>query len=59
MNAELPGVGGLCPRLLVGFDPESTQGFGLTLVRMLSRQLGGSFSISSRNGTRNVLEFAV
>ncbi len=42
-----------------GFDPESTQGFGLILVRMLSRQLGGSFSISTRNGTRNVLEFAL
>ena len=42
-----------------GFDPESTKGFGLTLVRMLSRQIDGSFSISSQNGTRSVLEFTL
>jgi two-component system, chemotaxis family, CheB/CheR fusion protein len=41
-----------------GFDPESNTGFGLTLVKSLSGQLGGSFSISTRNGTRSVLEFA-
>ncbi|TVQ27921.1 MAG: hypothetical protein EA382_02755 [Spirochaetaceae bacterium] len=42
-----------------GFDLESTQGFGLTLVNMLARQLGGSFSISTQNGTRSVLELAL
>ncbi len=45
--------------LPLGFDPESTKGFGLTLVRSLSRQLNGSFSISTQNGTRSVLEFAL
>jgi two-component sensor histidine kinase len=40
-----------------GFDPDSVNGFGLSLVRMLSEQLGGSFSISTRNGTRSVVDF--
>lgn len=42
-----------------GFDPETNHGFGLSLVRMLSKQLGGKFSLSTRNGTRGVLEFMV
>ncbi len=42
-----------------GFDLESASGFGLSLVRMLSKQLGGSFTISGKNGTRSVLEFAL
>ena len=40
-----------------GFDADSTEGFGLSLVRMLSDQLGGNFCISTHNGTRSVLEF--
>ena len=40
-----------------GFDPESSTGFGLTLVRMLSEQLGGTFCMTDQNGTESVLEF--
>lgn len=40
-----------------GFDPRFTDGFGLSLVRMLSEQLNGFFSMSTQNGTRSVLEF--
>ncbi|MFP4378702.1 MAG: hypothetical protein ACLFP4_16795 [Spirochaetales bacterium] len=42
-----------------GFDPTATDGFGRTLVRMLSEQLGGSFSVSTRSGTRCVLQIAL
>ncbi len=42
-----------------GFDPESSTGFGLTLVRMLSEQLGGTFSITDQDGTESVLEFGL
>lgn len=44
-------------RLPSGFDPASANGFGLSLIRMLSEQLGGSFSMSTGCGTRSVLEF--
>ncbi|HHS12685.1 MAG TPA: PAS domain S-box protein [bacterium] len=42
-----------------GFDPSESGGFGLRLVRMLNRQLEGTFSMSSRNGTRSTLEFTM
>ena len=32
-------------------------GFGLSLVKMLSEQLYGSYTVESVNGTRSVLEF--
>jgi len=37
----------------------STGGFGLELVRMLSAQLGGNFSITSTDGTRCTLTFPI
>lgn len=40
-----------------GFDAERSDGFGLMLVKMLSRQLAGRFSIENRAGTRCVVEF--
>ncbi len=42
-----------------GFDLTASQGFGFTLVRMLSEQLGGSYTVESEEGTRSVLEFNV
>jgi two-component sensor histidine kinase len=42
-----------------GFDLEKSKGFGLMLVKMLSQQLGGSFSIKNDNGTRSTLEFDI
>ncbi len=35
-----------------GFDIDKAKGFGLMLVKMLSQQLGGSFSWKSSKGTR-------
>ncbi len=35
-----------------GFDLENSKGFGLMLVKMLSQQLGGSFSMAKHKGTR-------
>jgi PAS domain S-box-containing protein len=40
-----------------GFDIKESKGFGLMLVKMLSQQLGGSFSMESHNGTRCKIEF--
>jgi PAS domain S-box-containing protein len=42
-----------------GFDVEGAKGFGLTLVKMLSQQLGGSFSIEKHKGTRCTVIFDV
>jgi two-component sensor histidine kinase len=42
-----------------GIDMENSKGFGLMLVKMLSQQLGGSFSIKKDNGTRSTLEFDI
>lgn len=36
---------------------DSQKGFGLRLVKMLSEQLRGSFTIGNQGGTRSVLEF--
>ncbi len=41
------------------FRPEDSGGFGLTLVRMLSEQLRGEFSLESSGGTRAALKFKV
>jgi PAS domain S-box-containing protein len=43
--------------LPVGFDIGQSKGFGLMLVKMLSQQLGGSFSMAKHKGTRSTLEF--
>jgi PAS domain S-box-containing protein len=40
-----------------GFDINEPKGFGLMLVKMLSQQLGGSFSIKKHAGTRSIVEF--
>ena len=40
-----------------GFHIDSQKGFGLMLIKMLSKQLGGSFNIENNNGTKSVLEF--
>ncbi len=42
-----------------GFNIEHTNGFGLTLVKMLSRQLQGSFKIEKEEGTKSILEFNI
>ena len=45
--------------LMDGFDMEESKGFGLMLVKMLSQQLGGSFSMEKQAGTRCVVEFNI
>ena len=45
--------------LPAGFDINKTKGFGLTLVKMLSQQLGGSFSIKRYMGTKCKVEFDI
>ena len=40
-----------------GFDLETSKGFGLMLVKMLSQQLGGIFSIATQAGTCCRIEF--
>ena len=45
--------------LPVGFDIDKSKGFGLTLVKMLCQQLGGSFAMEKRKGTRCTVEFDV
>ena len=45
--------------LPAGFDMEKSKGFGLMLVKMLSQQLGGSFSMETRKGTRCKIEFDI
>ena len=42
-----------------GFDINVPEGFGLKLVKMLSQQLGGSFSMEKHAGTRCKIEFNV
>ena len=42
-----------------GFDVETQESFGLMLVKMLSKQLDGRFTIESNNGTKSTLEFCV
>jgi two-component sensor histidine kinase len=45
--------------LPAGFDINGSEGFGLMLVKMLSQQLGGSFSIEMHEGTRCTVSFDV
>ena len=42
-----------------GFDVDKQQGFGLMLIKMLSQQLEGRFTIESIDGTRSTLEFCI
>jgi PAS domain S-box-containing protein len=42
-----------------GFDIDKTKGFGLMLVKMLSQQLDGNFSIKKHAGTRCKVEFKI
>ena len=42
-----------------GFDISESKGFGLMLVQMLSKQLDGSFTIESNNGTKSTLVFCI
>jgi PAS domain S-box-containing protein len=39
------------------FDPGASAGFGLLLIRVLSEQLDGTYSMESRGGTKSVLTF--
>jgi two-component sensor histidine kinase len=41
------------------FDINKSKGFGLMLVKMLSQQLGGSFSIKKQKGTMCKVEFEI
>jgi len=45
--------------LPAGFAINKAKGFGLTLVKMLSQQLGGSFSMGNHKGTRCKIEFDI
>ena len=45
--------------LPAGFDINKAKGFGLMLVKMLSQQLAGSFSIEKHKGTRCTIEFDI
>jgi two-component sensor histidine kinase len=42
-----------------GFDLNESKGFGLMLVKMLSQQLGGRFTIKKQKGTRCTVTFDV
>ncbi len=42
-----------------GFDLDTQKGFGLMLVKILSKQLDGSFTIENNNGTRSFLKFSI
>ena len=46
-------------RLPEGFDIKESKGFGLMLVKMLSQQLGGNFSMEKHEGTRCTVEFNI
>ncbi|MEX0685931.1 MAG: chemotaxis protein CheB [Balneolales bacterium] len=41
------------------FDMKTSKGFGLHLVKMLSEQMSGSYTITNNNGTENVFKFKV
>ena len=43
--------------LPAGFDINKSNGFGLLLIKAMTKQLHGTFSISSVNGTKNMLWF--
>jgi PAS domain S-box-containing protein len=45
--------------LPTGFDINESKGFGLKLVKMLSQQLGGNFSIENQTGNRCMIEFNI
>ena len=40
-------------------DFENSTGFGLTLVRLLTEQIGGTIGIERKNGTSVILEFEI
>ncbi len=42
-----------------GFDISESKSFGLMLVKMLSEQLDGTFTIDNHTGTRSTLKFSV
>jgi len=42
-----------------GFGTENTKGLGLTLIGMLTQQLGGKITFENRDGARSVLVFDV
>lgn len=42
-----------------GFNISKSKGFGLRLIKMLSQQLGGSFSMSNHIGTKSVIKFSI
>ena len=42
-----------------GFDLEKQTGFGLLLVKMLTMQFEGEFTIENNNGVRSVLKFSI
>ena len=42
-----------------GFSLNESSGFGLRIVRMLSEQLGGTFTVENKDGARAVLVFEI
>jgi two-component sensor histidine kinase/HAMP domain-containing protein len=45
--------------LPVDFDMEKQTGFGLMLIKMLTEQIKGKFTLESNNGTRSTLKFKI
>jgi PAS domain S-box-containing protein len=43
----------------VGINPDTYDSMGLNLIRMLSNQIGGEFSIKGMDGTHAILRFAL
>jgi two-component system, sensor histidine kinase PdtaS len=41
------------------FDINESKGFGLMLVKMLSKQLSGTFTIENHNRTKSVFKFNI
>jgi two-component sensor histidine kinase len=48
------GIG--MPRLEID---EGQKGFGLTLIGLLTEQIGGTYKIERTNGTKSIIEFDI
>jgi len=41
------------------FDIDNSEGFGISLIRMLTEQLEGSFRMENDNGAKSIIEFSI
>jgi two-component sensor histidine kinase len=48
-----------CNGLPEGFDMDTQTGFGLLLIKMLTEQFDGKFTIENNDGTKSTLRFSV